>query len=272
MRIKPKKSLGQNFLVDKNIRLKIIEACGFSKEDIVLEIGPGSGEMTQEIAPKVKRVLAVEIDKNLCDALRRRFALGKNVTIVNGDILKTDLSPYFKRHIHRVKVFGNIPYYITTPILGRIFKYRKHIKTVFLTVQKEFAARLAAPAGSRVYGSLSCFVRYYSEPKVLFTVKNACFYPKPKVDSSFLRLELKEKLPAGRKEEACFFAVVRAAFGQRRKKIKNSLTRLLEKEEIETILKECGIQADTRAESLDLADYLAIASSIKKSKKILTKP
>lgn len=271
MRVKPKKRLGQNFLVDQNIRKKILSACAFNSEDSVLEIGPGRGEMTREICRQVKRVIAVEIDKALSQALRSKLSAETNLLVVNGDILKTDLGVLLRGVKGKVKVFGNIPYYITTPILERLFKSHRLIATAFLTVQKEFAQRMAAKSGSREYGALSCFVRYYSDAKVLFAIKNSSFWPRPKVDSSFIRLQMREGAGDSR-QEACLFAVIHAAFGQRRKKIINSLSRLAEKEELLGLLKDCSISPDARAESLDLADFNAIASRIKKSKKILTKP
>ena len=255
MRIKPKKSLGQNFLVDPNIRKKIIAACDFSSSDCVLEIGPGKGELTELIAKSVAKLYAIEIDPALFLILKEKFKDYNNVKIIKADILKANLSRYFAKEQQKFKVFGNIPYNITTPIIWRLFKFRDKIDLIFLTVQKEFAKRITAAAGSPDYGAFSCFAQYYSWPQLIFTIKRGSFYPSPKVDSSFLRLTIRDKLGLTIQDEKLFFKITRKAFNQRRKTLVNSLSGLIAKEKLESFLKEYGLDNKIRAEKLSLENF-----------------
>ncbi|TBR18835.1 ribosomal RNA small subunit methyltransferase A, partial [bacterium] len=161
MPIKPKKRLGQNFLADTNIREKLVKAAEFNPQDTILEIGPGRGEITSLLLPKVRKVYALEIDGSLCSILKQTLGDYPNLELINKDILKFDLNSIPER----VKVIGNIPYYISTPIIEHLFEYREKIQSIFMTVQKEFAVRMSAAPGSRDHSSLSCFVQYYCEPK-----------------------------------------------------------------------------------------------------------
>ena len=161
MHFRPKKRLGQNFLVDKNIQNKIIHACRFKADDIVLEIGSGRGELTQLIANEAKCVYALEIDKDLCQILKNNLHSYPNVKIIHADVLRFNLKSHFRNIEGKIQVLGNIPYYISTPIIERLLKYRDKINTIFITVQKEFARRVTAKPGSKDYGSLSCFIQYY---------------------------------------------------------------------------------------------------------------
>ncbi len=237
---KPKKSLGQNFLVDKNIQEKIITVCRVTKKDIVLEIGSGRGEITGHLIRKAKKVIAVELDKNLCGILKSRFASCANFELLSNDILKLSLSKY--KHL---KVIANIPYYISSPIITHLIKYRGSIKTIFLTIQKEVGLRLIAGPGSKDYSSFSCFIQYYTEPKIHFLIKNASFWPKPKVDSCFIELAIRAKPPVKISDEDMFFKVIRTAFNQRRKQLKNSLAGLLPENKL----------SQARAEDLSLSDF-----------------
>ena len=182
MHIKPKKSLGQNFLVDKNIQKKIIVYLEIKPDDIILEIGAGRGELTNLIAKEAEKVYALEIDNSLCGILKENLKSYSNVEIINRDILKFNLRAYFRNLKQNLKVFGNIPYYISSPIIEHLFNYRNKIESIFITVQKEFAKRVTAIPGSKEYGSLSCFVQYYAKPKIIFNIKKASFFPVPKVD------------------------------------------------------------------------------------------
>ena len=167
---KPKKSLGQNFLVDKNIRNKIVASCAFTSQDLLLEVGSGGGELTFLFAQLVKKLYAVEIDERLYPPLEEKLSLYPNCLLVKADILKIDLKAFLvKERVHKkIKVFGNIPYYISSPLLEYFIKYRDLISEIFITVQKEYAQRLLSPAGSKAYGSLSCFAQYYFEGQMRF--------------------------------------------------------------------------------------------------------
>lgn len=260
MRVKPKKSLGQNFLSDKNIQAKIIKACAFSPQDVVLEVGSGTGQLTRLIAEKVSQVYALEIDKALCKELQTNLKDYKNVEIICEDILKFDISRYFLSHPGKIKVFGNIPYYITSPIIERFFRSRDKIETVFITVQKEFAQRILANAGSKDYGAFSCFIEYFSEPKKIFYIKKNSFYPAPKVDSCFLRLSIRNTPPVSLKDEALFFKIIRSAFNQRRKTIKNSLKGIVPQDIIDGFLKGQELSRNIRAEELSLKEFAHLAN------------
>lgn len=259
MRLQPKKGLGQNFLSDKNIQSKIIAACNFQKGDTVLEIGPGTGIFTGLIAPKVKALYAVELDASLSKELEQAFAGAPNVKIINQDILKFNLGSYLRGSKQKIKVFGNIPYYISTPIIERLFCFRKMIECVFLTVQKEFALRICAFPGSKDYGSLSCFIQYYSEPEKLFTIKRTSFFPQPKVDSAFLRLKLKPKLLLGPREEKRFFLIIRSAFGKRRKALRNSLEGVASPQQLTGFFSACHIDPNIRPEQLSLQEFINLS-------------
>lgn len=261
MRIKPKKKLGQNFLVDKNIQRKIIDCLELRPTDIVLEIGAGNGELTALLARKAKKVYALEIDPSLCRALRERLEGHSNIEIINRDVLKFDLKEYLRsrKEKGKVTVVGNIPYYISSPIISRLVKFRKKINAIFLTLQKEFAARIASPCGSKEYGSFSCFVQYYARPEILFAVGKNCFFPAPKVDSCFLRLGLKQKLPLSPKREKLLFRISRAAFNQRRKTLRNSLKGLLLPQKLGRFFARYNIDPDTRPDGLSWEDFARLS-------------
>jgi 16S rRNA (adenine1518-N6/adenine1519-N6)-dimethyltransferase len=257
MHAKPKKSLGQNFLKDGNIRRKIISACDFSLSDKVLEIGAGTGLMTGSIAAGVKEVFALEIDGSLINLLKDSVKGFDNVNIVNKDILKFDLN-----HIraHKLKVFGNIPYYITTPIIEHLLIYREKIDMIFLTVQKEFGKRMVASPGSKDYGSFSLFVQYYTECKMLFIIKKNSFFPAPKVDSCFLRLKIRTEPAVNAGDEERFFRIIRSAFQQRRKTLKNSLEGLIRQSKLEEFFRTYNIDPKIRPEDLSLQNFAELAA------------
>lgn len=260
MRCKPKKSLGQNFLIDKNVQTKIIRACAFSPQDVVLEVGAGRGELTRLIAKEAALVYALEIDKSLCKGLEDTFKDYKNVKVICQDILRFDINAYFLRHPEKIKIFGNLPYYITSPIIEHCFGFKEKVETAFITVQKEFARRILAGPGNRDYGSFSCFVDYFSQPKKIFYIKKGSFFPVPKVDSCFLRLSLREEPPVEVKNEAFFFKVIRTAFNQRRKTLRNSLSQVIPQKKIESFLKERGLNQNIRPEKLSLNDFALLAN------------
>lgn len=269
MHVKPKKRLGQNFLVDKNIRDKIIGNILLENDDICLEIGSGTGVLTELLAQKAAKVYAVEIDRGLFQMLKEKLTPYKNVVLIEGDILKVKLGKYLGRK--RAKVIGNIPYYISTPILELLICLRRNIDTVYLTVQKELARRITASPGSKEYGSLSLFVQYYCEPEIIFDIKKTSFFPQPKVDSSFLRLRIKRRLLPKAEDEKLLFKVIRASFNQRRKILKNSLEKTVEPEKISSFLSHSGLNSNIRPEELSLEKFVNLANFIKNPKKILTK-
>jgi 16S rRNA (adenine1518-N6/adenine1519-N6)-dimethyltransferase len=256
---KPKKRLGQNFLVDQNIQRKIINACAFNPDDTVLEIGPGTGELTGLIAQKAGNVYAVEIDRGLCGILNHKFGDIANLKVVNCDILEFDLKKYFKGLKTGLRVFGNIPYYISSPILEHLFKYRGIIKDVFISTQKEFAARVVASAGCGDFGSLSCFVQYYAKPQPIFNISKNCFYPCPQVDSSFLKLSFREKPLLTKEKEEVFFKIVRASFNKRRKTLRNSLRDVILTEKLNAFFAQYRLNPDIRPQDLTLENFLNLA-------------
>jgi len=262
MRIKPKKNLGQNFLVDKNIQKKLIEAYNPKKTDRVLEIGAGYGELTKLIAENVDLVYALEIDRELFKILQDNTARQPNIKTINQDILKFNLNSYFKKTKGRIKVIGNIPYYITTPIIEHLFKYRNKIETIFLTVQKEFGRRIAAGPGSKEYGSFSCFVQFYAIPKIIFSIKSGCFFPPPKVDSCVLELKIRQEAAVKVNNKKLFFKVIRSSFNKRRKTLKNSLKGIIATDGLIKFFTRYNIDKNIRPEELSLDDFARLVNII----------
>ncbi|TRZ96314.1 ribosomal RNA small subunit methyltransferase A [bacterium] len=261
MQIKPKKRLGQSFLIDPNIKRKIISACGLSQKDTVLEIGSGRGELTKLIAESAGSVLAVEIDTSLTEILKNNLIAYPNVKIINRDILKLDLSKLPVKFGKKLKVIGNIPYYISTPIIEYLLKYRKRVDSIHLTVQKEYARRLVALPGGADYGSLSCFLQYHSSPEILFYIKRSCFFPAPRVDSAFVRLTLKPNWQANPEKEKLLFKVIRAAFNQRRKTLRNSLKDTIPAQKLEQFFKKYSLDRNIRPEKLSLTDFSRLTNN-----------
>lgn len=255
MHTKPKKSLGQNFLIDQNIQNKIIDTCNFNQDDVVLEIGPGTGKITSLIMDKVKKLYLVELDNRLIPGLRDLIKDKSNVELFHQDILKFDLNEIKSK---KIKVFGNIPYYISSPIIEHLFNYRDKVETIFLTVQKEFGQRVIAQANTEHYGSFSCFVQYYSDPKFHFIIKRNSFYPAPKVDSAFLELKISNFSKVSVKNEELLFKLTRGSFQQRRKTIENSLKRLFPNVNATELLSQLGINPKDRPENLSLSEFIKI--------------
>ena len=264
-RFRPLKRFGGNYLVDGNIKNRIIESANVSKDDCVLEIGPGLGALKIDLAESGARVTAVEKDRKAF-AILGDISGGKfpNLKLVNADILDFD----FEGNLGpgRVKVVGNLPYYITTPLIEYLITNRKFIDSALIVIQKEVAARILACPGTRDYGSLSCFVQYYSRPVYLHTIKNTCFYPTPEVDSSLIRLDMPETPSVSVKNEELLFKIIRGAFNQRRKTIINSLSRPevldMVKNDLIVVVKSLGIDPAIRPESLTLVDFARITNSV----------
>jgi 16S rRNA (adenine1518-N6/adenine1519-N6)-dimethyltransferase len=262
MHIKPKKSLGQNFLVDKNIQKKIVSACSLSKSDIILEIGAGRGDLTEQLAIAAQRVYALEIDRRLYPLLKQRLSAYANCQVLIANILEFDIKKFSQDNqiAKKVKVIGNIPYYISSPIIEQLIKYRANIDTVFLTVQKEFGRRINAAVGSKEYGSFSCFVQYYAETKIIFGIKKASFKPIPKVDSSFLSLRFRNDPPVEVGHVERFFRLIRSAFNQRRKTLRNSLSAFIKPSLLDDFLKQQGTDRNVRPEKLTLKEFAALSN------------
>lgn len=257
------KGLGQNFLIDGNIVRKICEEGEVSKEDDILEIGPGIGTLTEELSYKANKVVAVELDKSLFPILDETLAGCNNVEIVPGDILKIDLSKLFseKFESENIKIVANLPYYITTPIIGRLLEEELDIDSILVMVQSEVAERMKASPGTKDYGSLSVFVQYYTDPEIVLLVPKTAFMPRPNVDSAVIKLKIrKEKIEL--KDREIFFKVVKAAFSQRRKTILNSLSSGLktDKATIRAILEKVDIDPKLRAENLTIEDFSKISA------------
>ena len=255
----PKKYLSQNFLVDPHTALRIIQACQLTKENIVLEIGPGQGALTRELAKQTGQVYAVEKDENLCALLRTQ--LPANVKLLNEDILNLDFATLPDGLI----VIGNLPYNISTPIIEKLIENRQQIKKSFITVQWEFGQRLAARPGKKDYGALTCFVQYHADVKILFKIGRACFRPSPKVFSCFAEIHFREPTLKAN-DEAFFSKIVRAAFSQRRKMISNTLKTVIHPQDLAKILTELRLPGHARAENITVEDYVKISNKVKRVK------
>lgn len=263
-RFTPLKRLGENYLIDGNIKDKIIRECRLSKEDSVLEIGPGLGALTIDLAESAGMVYAVEIDRKAYTILSELAAGRPNIRIYNEDILKFDLGSI--RREGTIKVVGNLPYYITSPIIEYLIGNKGLFSSIVIMVQKEVALRLMAKPGTKDYGSLSCFVQYFTRPEYVYTVSRTSFFPSPDVDSSILRLVVLDKPSVEVRDEKKFFTIVRGAFNQRRKTLINSLAREavldMPKDGLSAILKKAGVDPAARPETLSLAQFAAISNSI----------
>ncbi len=261
------KSLGQNFIISNTVCPKMAENCCDSNEAGVLEIGAGIGVLTTELAKKYKKVVSVEIDKNLIPILKETTADYENIKIINDDILKVDLQELIKSEFsdcNEVCVCANLPYYITSEILMYILESGADIGSITVMVQKEAAERICADPGTRNSGAISLAVRFYGIPKVLFTVGRGCFIPQPNVDSSVIKIEVDPSLRNKVKNKNNYFKVIKAAYGKRRKNILNSLSMGLArpKKEIETLLEKVNITPSKRAEQLGFDDFVNISNEI----------
>ena len=263
------KRFGQNFLIDSHVLEKIMDAAQITKEDFVLEIGPGIGTMTQYLAEAAREVAAVEIDHSLIPILKDTLKDWDNVTIINDDILKVDIRKLAleKNDGKPVKVVANLPYYITTPIIMGLFENQVPISSITVMVQKEVADRMQVGPGTKDYGALSLAVQYYARPEIVANVPPNCFMPRPKVGSAVIRLEKYENPPVQVEDEKLMFRIIRASFNQRRKTLVNSLKNSNElsysKEEIESVLEKIGIPLNIRGEALTLEQFADIANGFK---------
>lgn len=263
------KKFGQNFLIDTHVLEKIIRAADITKDDFVLEIGPGIGTMTQYLAENARRVMAVEIDRNLIPILEDTLAGYDNVTVVNEDVLKLDLPELVQKENEGkpVKVVANLPYYITTPIIMGIFESHMPLHSLTIMVQKEVADRMQAGPGSKDYGALSLAVQYYAKPYIAANVPPNCFMPRPNVGSAVIRLTKHEQPPVEAADEKLLFGMIRASFNQRRKTLANGLNNSQElgysKEQIEAAIKKAGFPPAVRGEALTLKQFAQLSNILK---------
>lgn len=264
------KKFGQNFLIDTHVLDKIINAADITKDDFVLEIGPGIGTMTQYLACAAREVYAVEIDKALIPILEDTLQDYDNVTVLNEDILKVDIRKLAEERNQGkpIKVVANLPYYITTPIIMGLFEEHVPIESITVMVQKEVADRMQVGPGTKDYGALSLAVQYYAQPYIVANVPPNCFMPRPKVGSAVIRLTRHTEAPVKTVDEKLMFQLIRASFNQRRKTLVNSLKNSSElsfgKEEIQEAIAACGFSEGVRGEALTLTDFAALTNALRK--------
>ncbi|MDX1359483.1 MAG: 16S rRNA (adenine(1518)-N(6)/adenine(1519)-N(6))-dimethyltransferase RsmA [Clostridia bacterium] len=269
--IKPVKSLGQNFLADKNTIEKIIDSAEITREDLVIEVGPGAGSLTKRLAEKAGNLIAVEIDKNLIPLLEDLLSDNENARVVHADVLKYDIPSLLKSDYSdykSYKVVANLPYYITTPILMKFLESDFPPSAMVVMMQKEVAERINAGPGGKEYGSLSVVAGYYCSVSKVMDVSPNCFYPKPDVSSTVLRMDTRENPEVSIDDEGLFFRLVRSAFSQRRKKVSNSISNTLgydiSKKQIEEVLGQMSIPSDIRAERLSIGNFAELSNRIGK--------
>ncbi len=264
------KSLGQNFLTDKNIIDKIIGGSEITGDDLVIEIGPGIGIITYEASQVARRVIAVEIDGNLIPILQETLSERDNIQVINADILKTDVNRIIEEaraadpEIKGVKIIGNLPYYITTPIIMKLLEEGVAADGITVMMQKEVADRIKAAPGTKAYGALSVAVQYYCEVENVANVPKEVFVPQPKVDSTVLNLKIRKSAAVEVKDRDLFFAVVKAGFGQRRKTLSNSLmgVKNITREMVFEALEAAGIDSSRRAETLNLEEFAELSNQV----------
>ena len=260
------KKFGQNFLIDTHVLEKIISAAGITKNDCVLEIGPGIGTMTQYLAESAGQVIAVEIDTNLLPILEDTLKDYSNVKVINQDILKVDINELVKEYNNGrpIKVVANLPYYITTPIIMGLFESNVPIDNITVMVQKEVADRMQVGPGSKDYGALSLAVQYYASPYIVANVPPNCFIPRPNVGSAVIRLTRYQEPPVQVKDPKLMFKLIRASFNQRRKTLQNGLNNSPEisfsKEEITKAIESLGVSPSVRGEALSLEQFAQLAN------------
>ncbi|WP_053368668.1 16S rRNA (adenine(1518)-N(6)/adenine(1519)-N(6))-dimethyltransferase RsmA [Bacillus sp. FJAT-27245] len=265
-----KKSLGQNFLIDTNILRKIVDAAGIDGETGAIEIGPGIGALTEQLAKASKKTVAFEIDQRLLPILEDTLSPYSNVKVVHSDFLKANAAEVIKEEFDPgmdLVVAANLPYYVTTPIIMKILEEKLPVRAIVVMLQKEVADRISAKPGSKDYGSLSIAVQYYTEAETVMIVPKTVFVPQPNVDSAVIRLNVRDEPAVSVSNERFFFTVTRAAFAQRRKTILNNLTSQLEggkerKEAITTALEKAGIEPSRRGETLSLDEFARLSEAL----------
>lgn len=262
----PNRKLGQSFLVDASVLRRIVDAVGPSPDDYILEIGPGAGALTGPLAESAAGVMAIEVDRGLHAFLEERFSGRRNVRLVHADVLKCDINALLESWLpagRRVtKVVSNLPFCITTPVIEKFLRMEPRPDELLFTVQKELAARLTASPGSRTYGRITLMVNYFSRPEVIFTMGSVAFWPRPKVDSALVKFRIEGVARPGAADEKLFFSLVRAAFHQRRRMLRNSLVNLVGAEALEKALAAAGLLPTLRPERLSVEDFARLADAI----------
>lgn len=265
--LKAKKKFGQNFLVDENVLDNIVNGSDIASEDVVIEIGPGLGNLTEKLLEKAEKVIAFEIDKDMCEILENRFQNVSNFILLNEDVLKVDIKEVlnkYKVENEKVKLVANLPYYITTPIMFKIFENTNCIDSMTIMVQKEVADRIVAKTKSKDYGVLTINTKFYGEATKLFDVPNNAFVPAPNVTSAVVKIAIWQRYSVSNKET--LFKLVKASFAQRRKKLINSLENSnvfdVTKTELKSILENNGITENARAEEIELETYINVANEL----------
>lgn len=263
-----KKKFGQNFLIDENIVAGIVEGAGVTKDDFVIEVGPGIGTMTQFLCEAAREVVAVEIDKKLLPVLDDTLSAYDNVEVINEDILKVDINKLVeeKNGGKPAKVVANLPYYITTPIIMGLFESHVPLSSITIMVQKEVADRMQVGPGTKDYGALSLAVQYYAKPKVILNVPASCFMPRPNVDSAVIRLDAYDTPPVPVNDEKLMFKIIRAAFMQRRKTMVNALSNAgigISKDQVRAALNKMELSETIRGEALTLEQFATLANLVK---------
>lgn len=259
------KALGQNFLIDSSVPLRIAERCGADDHTGVLEIGPGIGPLTRQLAVRAGKVVSVELDRRLYPVLTETMAGFDHFTLIEGDVMKCDLAALVAEHFGGLRpiLCANLPYNITTPLLTRVVESRV-FDSVTVLIQKEVAQRICASPGSADYGAFSLLMQYYTEPELCFTVPNTCFLPAPKVTSAVIHCPMRKEPPVQVRSEAALWRAVRAGFAQRRKTLINSLQSSypLPKSVLAEAIASCGLAPDIRGERLSLADFARLADAL----------
>jgi len=261
----PKKRLGQHFLVDRNILNKVVRTAEVRKEEVVVEVGPGLGEMTVALARLAKHVIAVEIDPRLVEILRKKLADCPNVEVVKSDILKVDFKHFFKKEGHPIKVVANLPYQISTPLLFRFIEAKEVFSTFTLMLQREVAERMVASPGGKEYGRLSVLLQMFLDLSVRFFIPPSAFFPRPKVESAVVHMGWKEKPMVEMQNEEWFRKVVKACFGYRRKTLVNALkhSELPLPESIDSRMEKIEIDPRRRPETLTIQEYVSLAEALR---------
>lgn len=261
------KSLGQNFIINPGICPRMAENCSNSKLSGIVEIGPGIGVLTVELAKRFKKVVSIEVDKKLIPILKETTGEYPNVKIINRDVLKVDFKKLLKDEFsdfEEINICANLPYYITSEIIMHILENNSYFSSLTVMVQKETAERMCAMPGTRKTGTISLAIRYYGEPKILFNVGRGSFIPAPNVDSSVIRIDMNSVNTKKVKDKKIFFKVIRAAFLQRRKNILNSLSAGLKmyKEDLKSILEKSGVAFEKRAEHLTMENFITLSNNL----------
>lgn len=271
-KIQANKSLGQNFLIDDCVIEKIIESSNIEKEDLIIEIGPGLGVLTERLLKKSNNVVVIELDKKMIEILQNRFCLNRNLEIINNDVLKVDLEKLIKNkkeqtNINKVKIVANLPYYISTPIIMKLLENRLEISEIIVMVQKEVAQRLGAETGTREAGAITYAVEYYAQATPIIDVPKESFIPSPKIESQVIKLEVRQNPKIEVEDEKLLFNIIQKSFMQRRKTLSNALinNRILDsKEEVEKMFKTLEIPSNVRGEKLTLEEFGKIANYVYK--------